>query len=409
MKKRTILIIIFLLTGGLVLLGINKGETKQMTYTKSKNADMLSMMLQNEDGSYEETTRSEWPTEGYTLNTSLSFCENGGTISWDDAKKIVVMDSDASDKCYVYFDLGISKNFAEYIKSLYTGVQGENNLYYHYGLKNGAGDCSYRYAGSSETTNNFVCFGYDSEDGTCLNDNLYRIIGVFNDNVKLIKYDYETGDLLGMDGDYLGTINNPASQSNYKGSLEKMGRYNWNYKAQNVRLSTWSNSLLNKINLNTAYLNNISKIWSDKIVEFLWRVGGNSGSNINSVEVSSVYKNEILNPKQEISYNAKVGLMYVSDYLYAASPLYWTYKGYDTETTDYRAAINNNWMYMGYDEWMITPLVDSGNLAVVVNSDGSVAFSYTDSSRSLRPAFYLESSVKVKSGNGTMSTPYIIE
>ena len=91
---------------------------------------------------------------------------------------------------------------ADYVKSLYTGTQGENSIYYHdSSLTNGAGDSSYRYSGANP--NNYVCFG--SNESTCPTDNLYRIIGVFGNNVKLIKYDYGTTDELGTDGDYSKT------------------------------------------------------------------------------------------------------------------------------------------------------------------------------------------------------------
>ena len=91
---------------------------------------------------------------------------------------------------------------ADYVKSLYTGTQGENSIYYHdSSLTNGAGDSSYRYSGANP--NNYVCFG--SNESTCPTDNLYRIIGVFGNQVKLIKYDYGTTDELGTDGDYSKT------------------------------------------------------------------------------------------------------------------------------------------------------------------------------------------------------------
>ena len=48
-------------------------------------------------------------------------------------------------------------------------------------LANSAGDNSYRYAGANP--NNYVCFG--STANTCPSKNLYRIIGVFGDQVKL--------------------------------------------------------------------------------------------------------------------------------------------------------------------------------------------------------------------------------
>ena len=50
------------------------------------------------------------------------------------------------------------QTLASWIKKLYTGTQGENNLYYHdASLVNGAGDNSYRYAGSNTGMNNYIC------------------------------------------------------------------------------------------------------------------------------------------------------------------------------------------------------------------------------------------------------------
>ena len=72
---------------------------------------------------------------------------------------------------------------ANYIKSLYTS-QGTNGIYYHTSsLANGAGDNSYRFSGANP--NNYICFG--STASTCPSNNLYRIIGVFGDEVKIIK------------------------------------------------------------------------------------------------------------------------------------------------------------------------------------------------------------------------------
>ena len=99
-------------------------------------------------GDYKTVTQSSWPTEGYKFNAELSRCENGSTLSWDDTKKAVIVSGNLSDKCYVYFDI-YQPTLAEYIKSQYTGTQGENALYYHNStLTNGAGDNSYRYAGA---------------------------------------------------------------------------------------------------------------------------------------------------------------------------------------------------------------------------------------------------------------------
>ena len=59
---------------------------------------------------------------------------------------------------------------------------------------------AYAGGGKWNGVNNFVCFG--SSETPCPTDNLYRIIGVIDGKVKLIKYDYATSTLLGTDGDY---------------------------------------------------------------------------------------------------------------------------------------------------------------------------------------------------------------
>ena len=75
---------------------------------------------------------------------------------------------------------------ADYVISRYTGTQGGNNLYYHdSALANGAGDNSYRYAGASDSVNNYICLGSDA--ATCPDANLFRIIGVFGDKTKVIR------------------------------------------------------------------------------------------------------------------------------------------------------------------------------------------------------------------------------
>ena len=386
-----------------------------------KHKSMLSMNLEQTAGAgdYKTVTQSKWPTEGYKFNAELSRCENGSTLSWDDTKKAVIVSGNLSDKCYVYFDI-YQPTLAEYIKSQYTGTQGENNIYYHDSdLANGAGDNSYRYAGANP--NNFVCFGSDTSP--CPTDNLYRIIGVFGENyhgvtgkqlVKLIKYDYMTTDELGTDGDYSQTYKEWGMDSTYKGTYgdgERIGVYYWNYKATGSVTNTWSTSLLNKTNLNTNFINNIGTTWANKIATVTWKVGGNTYANISDVVPATTYQNEIVNPvttnttDNATTYSAKIGLMYVSDYGFAASPDAWTLtmSSYNNTT-----ATNNNWMYMGLYEWTISRSADYSYSAFLVYYDGGVNHNYVDYSSGVRASFSLESSVSYVSGSGSMSDPIVI-
>ena len=261
----------------------------------------------------------------------------------------------------------------------------------------------YAGVGKWSRVNNFVCFG--STETPCPTDNLYRIIGVFEDKVKLIKYDYATSTLLGTDGDYSGS--DTPDTNYYKGSLSSIDTYYWN----NVtKKNTWSESNLNKINLNTNFINNIGVEWSNKIVTTTWKVGGNTWANVGTSVPKTSYQNEIVAPAENTTYDAKIGLMYVTDYGFAASPSAWTttlnnYDGNDAKGTSIKTI---NWMYMGYYDWMISRSSDYSDRAFVVRYVGNV-YSYSVSDYyGVRPSFNLSSSITYVSGSGSAVDPILI-
>ena len=296
---------------------------------------------------------------------------------------------------------------ADYVKSLYTGTQGENSIYYHdSSLTNGAGDSSYRYSGANP--NNYVCFGTNTTP--CPTDNLYRIIGVFGNNVKLIKYDYATSALLGTDGEYQGT--GTPNSSYYKGSLTTINTYYWN---NSTKKNTWSESLLNKTNLNTNFINNIGTEWANKIATTTWKVGGNTYANIRDVIPATAYQNEIVNPvttnttDNATEYSAKIGLMYVSDYGFGADPSAWTTTLYNYDGSVNGSTIRSlNWMHMGYYDWTLSRPADYSDYAFFVSYDGSVYDNYVNGYDAVRPSFNLESSITYVSGSGSASDPMVI-
>ena len=429
-KKKYIFIITILLLCSIIMYllnenhGLKESSNNYENNKVTKHENMLSMMLETEanSGNYEMTTRDSWPTDGYVFNTELSKCENGGELSWDNTTKQVLMSGNVSDKCYVYFDIYVPPTIADFCNSGDTlttcvknfGNQGTDmsNIYIHNsGLTNGAGDNSYRYSGASESVNNFVCFGTNTTP--CPTDNLYRIIGVFGDKVKLIKYDYANSNLLGTDGDYSTNTYAKSSNSTYKGELTTINRYYWNNSTEK---NTWSESNLNKVNLNTNFINNIRSEWAAKIAETTWKVGGNTLANITSKTPSVVYQNEITNAvttnttDNKTEYSAKIGLMYVSDYGFAAAPSAWTA---NLNTYNGEAIKNVNWMYMGLLEWTISRRADSSDDVFFVYYFGGVSYGrvggdYVDGDFGVRPSFNLLSSITYVSGSGSANDPIVI-
>ena len=353
----------------------------------SKTNNALTMMLETDVDSnqYEISSSNKWPTEGYIFNTEISACERGSELIWNEETKTVNLKTSTSDKCYVYFDKEPEVTYlADYIKNtVYTGVDGENGLYYHDGVgtytnaDQEAGDYSYRYAGADP--NNYVCFGSDAE--TCPEDNLYRIIGVFEDQVKLIK-------------------NTRIGGQFWSGSLE-------------IGNNEWSNSTLNTGTLNGTYLNGFGTRWSNMISTTDWKVGGMTGSNGYEANVKTAYNYELGSNSSNTIYSAKIGLMYVSDYGYAASPSAWTinlgiYNNY-TNTS-------KSWLNLGADdEWTISRMSDNTYNAFLVGYYGIFAFRVylgtgggagVDNDFGVHPTFYLQPFAEISRGDGTKENPF---
>ena len=274
-----------------------------------------------------------------------------------------------------------------------------SNIYHHDGtLENGINDGSYRYAGPSNAVNNFVCFG--SNVSPCPEDNLYRIIGVIDGKVKLIKYDYANSNLLGTNGAYKGKYS--YESSTYLGSdVSFIDSYLYKKSANSISLG---DSNLIKINLNTNFINKIGSTWANKIATTIWKVGGNTYANIYNKNALVVYQNEIVNPASTATYNAKIGLMYVSDYGFAASPETWL-----ISLVSYNKYVFCNWMYMGLYEWTIIPDSKYDDVVFFVDNNGKVFDLALYSANAIRPTFSLVSETTYSSGDGTINSPIIIE
>ena len=343
----------------------------------------------------------------YVTSTSNSYTFTGLSPLTTYNFKVYVVDSGGAKSNEATTTVATTGTLlANYIKNLYTS-QGSNGIYYHISsLVNSARDNSYRYAGSNP--NNYVCFGSDASP--CPSDNLYRIIGVFGDEVKLIKWDYANSDLLGTNGAYSTYVFNGASfNDTYKGNCSTINQYYWStYDGTN----TWSTSNLNTINLNNNYLNSFNQTWQDKIAMHEWKVGGGNTDYFMQENTQSAYNYEIGSNSSSITYSAKIGLMYVSDYGYAAYPNAWSVALGNMNSTNYsdESIRDNNWMYMGVHEWTLSPVSEmSSKYAYRLNYVGGLYFSNVfGESMSIRPCFYLNSNVTYASGTGTQSNPYCI-
>ena len=196
--------------------------------------------------------------------------------------------------------------------------------------------------------------------------------------------------------------------------------------------------------MNGYYLSSYLKTnWSSKIANVTWKVAGynekdmvwdyydySAEENVNMIyagieQTSSsstprtIYNNEIANPtpgsygNSEINYKGKIGLLYLSDYGFA-----------NTNWSEFHNAIyynpKNNWLdNFPTLDYSITRY--SGNNNLVYSANGitwclngvQCDEAYNEdldsyNSLTVRPVFYLKSSVQYMSGSGTINDPFII-
>ena len=272
----------------------------------------------------------------------------------------------------------------------------------------------YRYVGAN--VNNYVWF----------NNDMYRIIGVFDDNshgvvdeegngkylVKLIAANPIVAYSYGVQNDTshnysaysndftLGNMNKLLNNNFYGKSSEGCSVLTYYFSSTNYRTNDCSDiigygidpSLQNYIENVTWYLYGYSSNRYSKQNFYLCERGGNSCTGANGTTEES-----------KVKVQNKIGLMYVSDYLYASG--YFSSSNTTIASSNYYG--NQNWLYKGY-EWTITPRSDTSSSAFAVNYTGYVSYNSAYLGYGARPTFYLTSSVFITGGNGSFDNPYTI-
>lgn len=205
--------IIYTSLGGIILIVIISiialliyNDTNFKIYTNVNNSQIindnaLTMMYETEAGSgeYQVSSDTTWPHDEYTFNETLSRCENGGVLTWDDENKKVLLQTNSSDKCYVYFDAIFSATLNNYTLSWNPINGAENyNIYSNGTLLTSTTETSvdlyeyYTIPGTYTITVSYVKSGNESERS---NDISYSIEQL-NDG----KYLLLAGDLFAIYG-----------------------------------------------------------------------------------------------------------------------------------------------------------------------------------------------------------------
>ena len=284
----------------------------------------------------------------------------------------------------------------------------------------------YRYYGPSP--NNYICLDMEGSS-TCPDKHLYRIIGSIyeelegTNRLKVIKATPLTdGTTKGFSWDYTssGSYSNiwaTITSGNYSNSLTSGASL-----MQLLNSGAWWNGTSGSYynNSTTATTVNFTNYkLSDKAKSYIttsrYYLGGYNKSS--GVMTNQFYAYERgttrYDTNRPLYWDGMVGLMYSSDYGYAAGNSCVT----GTDPFNYIVGCKNKdwlWMttssdYTNTAEWLMLP--NSGNSRFVFNvySSGYVFDSgHSSNTYAVRPVFYLTSSTSILEGTGEENNPYII-
>ena len=296
----------------------------------------------------------------------------------------------------------------EYIKQQYE-YDGD-------GLKiDNTSDQNIRYYGSNP--NNYVKF----------NNELWRIIGVFGNNVKLVRseslgnlsWDSSDESINGGAGINQWGESTDADGNEYAGAdlqvyLNKMyygGTSVTCYNGENNKTTTCPTNTLD----NTAKSIIDNHTWNTGAIEWSKRTNtlafykDERGNETGKICNGGDYCNDIVERRTE--WPGYIGLPYATDYAYASGESICETNMVKQDSNNVYICKNDNWMFKNTLYWTISPDAYSGNSRDVwcVLSDGRVHNYLAVYGGAVFPAIYLKSNILIESGKGTSSDPYILK
>jgi len=314
---------------------------------------------------------------------------------------------------------------------------------------NGSGVCMVEHTNDAGTviSTDYIYRGAEVDNYVWFNNDMYRIIGVYDDVTHGVEGEYLVKLIMANPlsvnswGAYTTIANqNNGTYANYTSDwIGNRGTLDTSDDTSPANLNVLLNEYyFNKTNTsntygscsnwtyyydNTDYRRNdcsdivgygISSEVSDYIQSATWHLMGyiyNSYSKQNFYLCERGQSTDTTNCMSgnsgtyDASTEDEIGLMYVSDYMYASG--YFASDDTTTGSSDYYG--NQNWLYKGH-EWTITPgSSEKGYQYVfVVGNAGVVNVASASHGSGARPSFYLKSKVLIDGGEGTINNPFTL-
>ena len=372
-----------------------------------------------------------------TITTILGY-ENGGDLIVPTGKTLVT-------EMYSKEVHNVQVSAVEYITNLYTNATKttveNNSITYNYATNLSL--MNDRLGGTTETLdggniryyganpNNYIYFNCEEYPDT--NCELWRIIGVFDDKIKIIRNE-SIGNYSWDTAAKAASLILSKPGVNEWSQADAMKLLNPGYESESVGGSLYYNSgsgtcyngTKNATTscdfTNTGIKNDTTR---SKIAEATWNTGGSSGTNTADGYSNSLYILErgietVSNPSDNVvrttTWNGKIALAYPSDYGYATdfNKCSQNLQNYDSSTDSY-ACRTNDWMHSilgtSSNGWLLTPSSSLAHCALYVKSDGGTIYSNSQGPIyqpfNVVPSLFLNSTEIIVDGTeGTPNNPY---
>ena len=365
---------------------IEKGTTGDKTYTANWKLSTYNITYDLDGGSVEKENPSTYQLSNDMLVLNNPKKEGYKFLGWTTSdtgtpqRNMIILTGSTGDinfkahwKKINYANTGIATSK---IESLYS-IDKDNLAY------DGTKDNNLRYIGKDP--NNYISF----------NNELWRIIGIFN------------------------VSNGTSTEKRLKVVRNSYSHYAIKFDSSGS--NDYSSSSL-KSTLNGNYYSSFSDNSKSLVDNAVWNIG--AISNEKTATAADYYKGERgtnVYSGHNTTWTGKLGLIYPSDSFYAtgggtnnsrndclSSPYRWA------DNNSNKECVINDWLRStgnSYEDWTITPMNNSNYVIKFDASSGVMTEkANTDFYRyfTAKPASYLKADVAITDGNGTPDDPYIL-
>ena len=273
---------------------------------------------------------------------------------------------------------------------------------------------------------NIRYYGSDPNNYVRFNNELWRIIGVFGNNVKLVRKD-SLGSLSWDSSD--STINNGNGINQWGESTDANGNeyagadlqvyLNKMYYGGDTTVTCYGSTSNGTTTCPTGTIDETSKslidnhIWNTGAIEYMMRTDtlafyqAERGSVNGKLCSSGTGCNDTVT--RTTTWTGYIGLPYGTDWAYASSESVCETNMQKQDSSNAYICNNNNWMQRNTWSWYLSPV---GNLSYAFNAwfvYGVGSYDGAARSYAVAPSIYLKSNVLIESGNGTSDSPYILK